>query len=300
VCEKNISKIIKLEENKFSLKNLGIFIFMVVLSIKIFTIDFSKIQVDISTILSLAISFFAIWLSVIFYFKADEASNRFYNETYKFIKDTSIMLGKIEATFGEKLSNVEKSLDRGHNSFDKEKFEELIKEKENIEKEKNDLLKEKENIKMELLNSQEKIEQFANKISDDIKEKRQIILELEKQRKQNEILEAKNKELETINTKEQDITENISREQKVFILPRILFLDFYKFMEMNGAISEIVTAIRMMDIRIIKNYFTQFIESIDGRNARLLLHRRNIINIDEDLIKCNLKIIKEIFLRNRF
>lgn len=300
MCEKNIIKTIKSEENKFSLKNLGIFIVMIVLSIKIFTIDFSKIQVDISTILSLAISFFAIWLSVIFYFKADEASNRFYNETYKFIKDTSIMLGKIEATFGEKLSNVEKSLDRGHNSFDKEKFEELIKEKENIEKEKNDLLKEKENIKMELLNSQEKIEQFANKISDDIKEKSQIILELEKQKRQNKILEAKNKELETINTKEQDITENISREQKVFILPRALFLDFYKFIEMNGAISEIVTAIRMMDIRIIKNYFIQFIESIDGRNARFLLHRRNIVNIDEDLIKYNLKAIKEIFLRNRF
>ena len=41
-----------------------------------------------------------------FYFQASQTSNTFYDNTYKFTKDTSEVLGRMEGMFGEKLSHL--------------------------------------------------------------------------------------------------------------------------------------------------------------------------------------------------
>lgn len=51
--------------------------------------------------LALVLALFSVALSVAFYFKANEASNQFYDNTYKFTKEMSEILGRIEAGFGD-------------------------------------------------------------------------------------------------------------------------------------------------------------------------------------------------------
>lgn len=58
-------------------------------------------------LLSMALAIFAIALSVAFYMKADESSKTFYDNTHKFTNRMSEMLGRIEAGFGEKLSQLQ-------------------------------------------------------------------------------------------------------------------------------------------------------------------------------------------------
>lgn len=58
------------------------------------------------SILSTLLAFFSIFISIFFYFKADETSTRFYDSSYKFMKDISVTLGKIEERFGEKLNSL--------------------------------------------------------------------------------------------------------------------------------------------------------------------------------------------------
>lgn len=58
------------------------------------------------SILSTLLAFFSIFISIFFYFKADETSSKFYDSSYKFMKDNSVTLGKIEERFGEKLNNL--------------------------------------------------------------------------------------------------------------------------------------------------------------------------------------------------
>lgn len=159
-------------------KVIVILLFAIVFAIKIYKIDFSIIQADIITILSFLVSFFAIGLSVIFYFKADEANNRFYHQTYIFIKETSTLLGRIEATFGTKLDGIKSDFDKywinrdySGEREDREKDKEIEKQlKEELEASKNkisDLLNEtkiNEKNKKELINEIEKIKKINNEL----------------------------------------------------------------------------------------------------------------------------------------
>lgn len=113
-----------------------------------FKIDIS--DSSFSDLVSILLAIFAIWLSVIFYFKASETSNLFYDNTYKFTEEISIILGRIEAGFGERL----KHLDEGYTglrdslplyiNLDKAKkeLEDDQKELQKIEKERANLIEE--------------------------------------------------------------------------------------------------------------------------------------------------------------
>ncbi|MFM2334285.1 MAG: hypothetical protein RIS91_288 [Bacteroidota bacterium] len=70
------------------------------LAVSNLSFDFSKF--DFNALLALLLSLFAIGLSVAFYFKATDTSNLFYDNTYKFTKEISEILGRIEAGFGER------------------------------------------------------------------------------------------------------------------------------------------------------------------------------------------------------
>lgn len=57
-------------------------------------------------LLSLLLAVFAIGISVLFYFKATDASNEFYNNTYVFTQKTSELLGRLEERFGGELRHL--------------------------------------------------------------------------------------------------------------------------------------------------------------------------------------------------
>jgi hypothetical protein len=77
-----------------------------VIAYKITTADFSGIEFSFSELLALLLSFFAISISISFYFQTNKTSNRFYDNTYRFTKDISENLGRIEERFGEQLEGI--------------------------------------------------------------------------------------------------------------------------------------------------------------------------------------------------
>lgn len=112
-------------------------------------VNISIKEFSFTDLLSMFVSFFAIALSVAFYFKATETSNRFYDNSYSFTKEISEILGRIEAGFGEKLKHIDEGYAGIRDRFDQLPFdankakEEIEAEKEEIEKKKkeqNDLL----------------------------------------------------------------------------------------------------------------------------------------------------------------
>jgi hypothetical protein len=59
-----------------------------------------------SDLLSLLLALFSVWLSVAFYLKASDTSNKFYDNTYRFTSNISELLGRIEERFGERLRHL--------------------------------------------------------------------------------------------------------------------------------------------------------------------------------------------------
>lgn len=68
-----------------------------------------NVIVDFPTLLSLLLAFFSVGLAALFYFKATETSNAFYDNTYKFTRELAQLLTKIESGFGEKLRSLDES-----------------------------------------------------------------------------------------------------------------------------------------------------------------------------------------------
>lgn len=83
-----------------------------VVCVKIYTTP-TTITIDFPTLLSLLLALFSVALSALFYFKATDTSNAFYDNTYKFTKDIAELLVKIESGFGERLRH----LDEGYSSM---------------------------------------------------------------------------------------------------------------------------------------------------------------------------------------
>lgn len=105
-------------------------------------ISISIKEFTFNDLLSMFLSFFAISLAIAFYFKATETSNRFYDNSYKFTKEISEILGRIEAGFGEKLKHIDEGYAGIRDRFDQLPFDknkatkEIEEEKKEIEKKK--------------------------------------------------------------------------------------------------------------------------------------------------------------------
>ena len=87
-----------------------------------------KNDFSVESILSTLLAFFSIFMSVFFYFKADETSSRFYDSSYRFMKDISVTLGKIEERFGEKLNSLNDKV--SHLDRERKKVSEEIEDKQ--------------------------------------------------------------------------------------------------------------------------------------------------------------------------
>lgn len=146
------------------------------LAVSNLTFDFSKF--DFNALLALLLSLFAIALSVAFYFKATDTSNLFYDNTYKFTKEISEILGRIEAGFGERLRHLDEGytglvskIDNGFNEV-------------NINETKEEIEKETQKLKQEM--------EERNKILNSLIEK----ANLEKGEKENILKQLKEREIE--------------------------------------------------------------------------------------------------------
>ena len=88
-----------------------IILILLTIALKIALTDF---KVDLTgfsftDLLALLMALFSILLSALFYFKSSDDSTKFHNNTYIFTKEISELLGRIEAGFGEKLSNLQEN-----------------------------------------------------------------------------------------------------------------------------------------------------------------------------------------------
>ena len=125
-----------------NVRDVVILAFFGVLSIKVFGMDLSLDikEFTFTDLLSMLVAFFAIALSIAFYFKATDTSNRFYDNSYAFTREVSEILGRIEAGFGERLRHLDEGYSGIRDKFDRLPFdntqtnEELEKEKAEIEK----------------------------------------------------------------------------------------------------------------------------------------------------------------------
>lgn len=139
-----------------------------VMFIAILCYSILKSELSIDSILSTLLAFFSIFISIFFYFKADETSTNFYNSSYEFMKDISVTLGKIEERFGEKLNSLNDKvshLDRISNETseeikdktnDKDSIINKLMEKANLSEE------EKEKYREELAEKDTEIERLKN------------------------------------------------------------------------------------------------------------------------------------------
>lgn len=134
-----------------------------------FTISFQNLV--FSDLLSVLLAFFAIALSAAFYFKATETSNTFYDNTYKFTKEISEILGRIEAGFGERLKHIDEGYTGLRDKFDNMPFD--------INEAKEEEEKEEEHIKMQEKERNQIILDLMKKaqVADD--EKERLLKELE-------------------------------------------------------------------------------------------------------------------------
>lgn len=100
-------------------RDLSIVLISVTLS---YRLAVSEVSVDLSgfgftDLLSLILAISAIVLSAAFYFKADESSKNFYNNSYEFTKNISELLGRIEERFGAQLLSINKGYDDLNNKL---------------------------------------------------------------------------------------------------------------------------------------------------------------------------------------
>jgi hypothetical protein len=178
------------EDWKYKIKNresiakivIGVILFTLIaykLAISDLTFDFSNFS--FSDLLSLTLAIFAIALSVAFYFKATDTSNKFYDNTFKFTKDISEILGRIEAGFGERLRH----LDEGYTGL-RDKFDGGIQiSAEEIETTKIELEEEKRKLEKERTEKDEILSSIMKKAKLSEKEKQEVLEKLEN--KENEI-----------------------------------------------------------------------------------------------------------------
>lgn len=161
-----------------------------VISYKIYLTPMN-ITVDFPTLLSLLLALFSVALAALFYFKATETSNTFYDNTYNFTKDIAQLLVKIESGFGERLRN----LDEGYASM-RDSLQSYGNNNNNVEETKKKIESEKSEMEKVVQERNQIVAQLIERSNLHAEEKARITEELEE--KEQELMEAQ-KELSQMN-----------------------------------------------------------------------------------------------------
>ncbi len=166
-----------------------------VVSFKLYETPFN-VTVDFPMLLSLFLALFSVGLAALFYFKATETSNTFYDNTYNFTKDIAQLLAKMESGFGERLRH----LDEGYSSM-------------------LDYLQQTPNRSEEVESTKEEIELEEQEIKRMVSEKSEIITKLlERSQLQDEEKESIQT---TLTKKESELTE--AREELLRMNRKLAF-----------------------------------------------------------------------------
>ncbi|NOQ23924.1 MAG: hypothetical protein GQ564_01050 [Bacteroidales bacterium] len=234
--------------------------------------DFSNFDFD--TLLSLILALFAISLSVAFYFKANDTSNLFYDNTYKFTKEISEILGRIEAGFGERLRH----LDEGYSGLS-EKINSPA-GKQNIKETKAEIEKEKEDLKKEVKARKELIDRLIEQSQLQEDEKKDIKRQLRDREKE---IRRKNTEINYLSEKIETNKENVEE-----IHPVIKRALMRKINELNDP-----SFVFKYPTSIISKKLTFSEEETEIRELKYLKHYR-IIDEDGTLTVHGVKSMKQI------
>jgi uncharacterized coiled-coil protein SlyX len=157
-----------------TIKDVAVIALIVIVAWKAISADFSFAFENIKTsdLLAIVLALFAIGLSVAFFVKANEVSNMFYDNMYKFTKDNSELLGRMESGFSEQLRHLDQGYTGLRDKFDKLPLD-LGKTREKVEDEKAEVLKlksEKDDLLNELANranlQEEEKQELFSRISD--------------------------------------------------------------------------------------------------------------------------------------
>ncbi|MBE4953150.1 hypothetical protein INP85_09140 [Haemophilus parainfluenzae] len=222
-------------------------ILTVVVSIKIILINSENVFKDFNftDLLSLLLAFFSITISIVFYLKAGETANQFYDNTYKFTQHTSEVLGRIESGFGERLRNINESYNRlgedirRYSTKDNIVKEEIKNQVENIEKNENvqkEIVNklfenskldedEKEQLKKELIQSNEKLAKAREQIAN--LERKSILTPFDRKlSRAKRYYQKKLKEFGFgMNTSIEEVNEGLSKAILIEKLPRLFIKD---------------------------------------------------------------------------
>jgi hypothetical protein len=183
---KDIDDIIRNRNNIFSIAIVSVLTISII-GIIAYLILTQKIclEIDFPYFLSLVVAFFSLCLSIAFYFKASETSNKFYDNTYKFTKDISEKIGRMDERFGERLTHIDQDINR-HLDIDKNVIDQTEKEIKKEKKEVSDISNSREALFDELLKkkdvSEDEKKEIIRKINELIEketDKKQKILKLE-------------------------------------------------------------------------------------------------------------------------
>jgi len=154
-----------------------------VLAVKIY-ITPTSFTVDFPTLLSLLLALFSVVLASLFYFKATDTSNTFYDNTYKFTTDVAQLLAKIESGFGERLRH----LDEGYSSMRSHIESGPVKHSDEIDKAKKNLESERQELNKVVQERDLIIQTLVDRSALDSAEKERVLAELKT--KQDEVEEA--------------------------------------------------------------------------------------------------------------
>ena len=157
-----------------------------------FTLDLSNFK--FSDLLALIMGLFAIGMSVAFFFKATDISNKFYDNVYRFTQETSELLGRIEAGFGERLKHMDEGLVGMRDQLSKIPFDD--------EKLKNDIEEKDQQIKKLQQKYNTELAGLAEKTQLQKQEKSEILGEIQKL--QNRLAEVKAEKAGLDKLKEED------------------------------------------------------------------------------------------------
>jgi DNA-binding ferritin-like protein len=146
-----------------------------------------NLTVDFPTLLSLLLALFSVGLAALFYFKATDTSNTFYDNTYNFTKDIAQLLVKMESGFGERLRNLDEGYSsmrqslQHYNEKPSAKVEETKKKIKTEKTEMDKVVQERNQIIEKLIERANLQEEEKSSITEQLKEKETELSEAQKE-----------------------------------------------------------------------------------------------------------------------
>mgnify|MGYP000692170904 CR=1 FL=1 len=196
--EKNTNKLwVKGFLTLANIRDIILLIFLTTVTWKLINsnISISLQSFSFTDLLSVLLAFFAIALSAAFYFKASDTSSKFYDNSYKFTKEVSEILGRIESGFGEKLQHIDDGYVGLREKFDKMPFD--VTQAKEKEKQEEQHIQEAEDERDKIINDLMKKAKIAGKEKDSLLNQ----------------LKTNSSELEHSKAQLRDLQEKISNEE---------------------------------------------------------------------------------------